>query len=407
MEYADDLSSEALAVIIFDIIRVHQLRITCCLHAYGMLSNGEQADDLRSRRKFSRLQRIPAQVRRLTRLVGLTDKSCIDNLRMDRNCFGRLCVILRERGGLDDGRFVKVEEQVAIFLCVLAHHKKNQVVGFDFWRSGQTVSHYVHVVLKAVIMLHELFLAKPLPVDDQCQDWRWKWFPGCLGALDGTYINVLVGSEDKPRYRTRKGQVATNTLVVCTRDMRFVYVLAGWEGSAGDARVLRDAVTRTRGIKVPKGQYYLCDNGYANSDGFLTPYKGVRYHLKEWGPAAVVPQDSREMFNMRHTKARNVIERAFVVVKMRWGILRSASYYPIRTQIRLILCCFLLHNFIRGEMMVDPIEQELDGDYEALNIGAEGDEPTYVDTIEPTPAWNNKRSELAETMWLNGNVHPP
>ena len=78
-----------------------------------------------------------------------------------------------------------------------------------------------------------------------------------MGALDGTYINVLVGSNDKPRYRTRKGQVATNTLAVCTRNMRFVYVLAGWGGSAGDARVLRDAVARPRGIKVPIGNCYI------------------------------------------------------------------------------------------------------------------------------------------------------
>ncbi|KAL1543690.1 hypothetical protein AAHA92_20632 [Salvia divinorum] len=149
MEYADGLSSEALAVIIFDII----VYINCALRVAYMH------------------MRIRAQVRRLTRLVGLIDKACIDNLQMDMNCFGRLCVILRERGGLDD--------------------------------------------------------------DDQCQDWRWKWFPDFLGALDGTYINVLVESEDKPQYRTRKG----------------------------DTRVLRAAVTRPRGIKVPKGQYYLCDNG--------------------------------------------------------------------------------------------------------------------------------------------------
>ncbi|XP_042024478.1 putative nuclease HARBI1 [Salvia splendens] len=215
--------------------------------------------------------------------------------------------------------------------------------------------------LKAVIMLHELFLAKPVPVDEHCQDARWKWFLGFLGALDGTYINVLVDTEDKPRFWSRKGQIATNTMIVCTRDMRFVYVLAGWEGSAGDARVLRDAVTREHGLKVPRGQYYLCDNGYANSEGFLTPFKGVRYHLKEWGPHAMMPQNPREMYNMRHTKARNVIDRVFAVVKMRWGILRSASYYPINIQVELILSCFLLHNFIRGQMTVDPIELELDG----------------------------------------------
>ncbi|KAG6408084.1 hypothetical protein SASPL_131087 [Salvia splendens] len=172
------LSNEALALMIFDIIRVHQLRIICYLQAHGMLADVEQGEDERRvRRKFSRLERIPAQVHHLTRLVGLNDKECIDNLRMDRNCFGRLCLLLREQADLVDGKYVYVEEQIAMFLGVLAHHDKNRRVGFHFWRSGQTISHYVNVVLKAVIMLHELFLAKPLPVDDQCQDSRWKWFP--------------------------------------------------------------------------------------------------------------------------------------------------------------------------------------------------------------------------------------
>lgn len=76
---------------------------------------------------------------------------------------------------------------------------------------------------------------------------------GCLGALDGTYINVQVQNIDKPRYRTRKGQISTNTLAVCDRNLCFVYVLPGWEGSAADGRVLRDAVNRVNGLKVPRG----------------------------------------------------------------------------------------------------------------------------------------------------------
>ncbi|KAL1545933.1 hypothetical protein AAHA92_22601 [Salvia divinorum] len=34
---------------------------------------------------------------------------------------------------------------------------------------------------------------KPEPVDENCTDARWKWFKGCLGALDGTYINGTRG----------------------------------------------------------------------------------------------------------------------------------------------------------------------------------------------------------------------
>lgn len=75
-----------------------------------------------------------------------------------------------------------------------------------------------------------------------------------MGALDGTYIKVHVLDVDKPRYRTRKGDIATNVLGVCSRDMRFIFVLPGWEGSASDSRVLRDAIYRPHGLKVPTGK---------------------------------------------------------------------------------------------------------------------------------------------------------
>ena len=40
---------------------------------------------------------------------------------MDRNTCGRLCQLLRHIGGLKDDKYVIVEEQVAIFLGILAH----------------------------------------------------------------------------------------------------------------------------------------------------------------------------------------------------------------------------------------------------------------------------------------------
>ncbi|KAG6399625.1 hypothetical protein SASPL_141106 [Salvia splendens] len=75
---------------------------------------------------------------------------------------------------------------------------------------------------------------------------------GCLGALDKTYINVRIHLADISRYRNRKGQITTNTLVVCDQHLQFVYVLPGWEGSAGDSRILRDAINRPLGLQVPK-----------------------------------------------------------------------------------------------------------------------------------------------------------
>ncbi|KAL1545707.1 hypothetical protein AAHA92_22399 [Salvia divinorum] len=69
---------------------------------------------------------------------------------------------------------------------------------------------------------------------------------------DETYINVHIPIDEKPHFR-----------------------------SAEDECVLRDVVHRANGLEIPKGYYYLCDNGYAISEGFLTLYKSFRYRLKE------------------------------------------------------------------------------------------------------------------------------
>jgi hypothetical protein len=82
-------------------------------------------------------------------------------------------------------------------------------------------------------------------------------------------------------YRNREGDMSQNVLVACSLDMKIVYVLSGWEGSASDSRVFNDA--RTSDFRVPPDRYYLGDAGYGNSDAVMVPYRGVRYHLKEWG----------------------------------------------------------------------------------------------------------------------------
>ncbi|KAK9012050.1 hypothetical protein V6N11_040120 [Hibiscus sabdariffa] len=100
--------------------------------------------------------------------------------------------------------------------------------------------------------MHSVFFRKPEPIQENSTDDRWKWFKGCLGALDGTFIKVNVASSDRPRYRTRKNEIATNVLGVCTPDMQFIYVLPEWEGSAADGRVLRDAISRRNGLNIPQ-----------------------------------------------------------------------------------------------------------------------------------------------------------
>ena len=61
-----------------------------------------------------------------------------------------------------------------------------------------------------------------------------------------------VSATDRPRYRTRKGEVATNVLGVYDTNDDFVFVLSGWEGSIADSRILRDEILRHNELKVLK-----------------------------------------------------------------------------------------------------------------------------------------------------------
>ena len=166
-----------LCMMLEDLTDMYRMETTLLIMKYRKARTvREKRQILDQARRYGVINKIPDQVKHLDRLIHLTDEDCISNLRMDRNTFGKLCRILGERGGLTVGKVIGVEEQVAIFLEVLAHHKKNRIVRFDFKRSGATVCYYVHRVLGAILSLHSELLSKPNPVPNDCTDHRWRWF---------------------------------------------------------------------------------------------------------------------------------------------------------------------------------------------------------------------------------------
>ena len=110
-------------------------------------------------------------------------------------------------------------------------------------------------------------------------------------------------------------------------------------------------------ISLSIGCYYLVDAGYKNCESFLAPYRGQRCHLQEWTNP---PTTKEKLFNMKHSSARNVIERTFGLLKIRWSILRNPSYYSTKTHTNIILACCYIHNLIRQQMNYEPLEKELD-----------------------------------------------
>ena len=162
-------------------------------------------------------------------------------------------------------------------------------------------------------------------------------------------------------------------------------VVVGSEGSAHDARVLKDAMLH--GFPIIDRKYNYC----------LTPYRGVRYHLKEWAAADTQPQNKEELFYLRHASLRNVIERSFGVLKKRFQVLHimNTRQYSFDLQCDLILCCFIIHNFIRMNALEEDIYYNLDAedisDNDDLNDVAVNDNNDRLST-----KW---RDDIASLMW--------
>jgi len=159
------------------------------------------------------------------------------------------------------------------------------------------------------------------------------------------------------------------------------------------------------------GKYFLVDAGYTNDPGFLAPCWGTRYHLNEW--IGNTPQSYKESFNICHESAWNAIERSFGILKKRWSILRTLSFFDIKTQISIINACFALHNFIRGEQQADQLLEVQDFEFlsivdeELVHQSREGVENNVTDditTIQAIENWTRLRDTLAMNMFANYQV---
>jgi len=86
------------------------------------------------------------------------------------------------------------------------------------------------------------------------------------------------------------------------------------------------------------------------------------------------------VFNHAHSSLRNVIERSFGVLKMKWRILKNLPSYPVNKQSKIIVACMALHNFIRECDLEDPhFQEDVEDDsshpiYDNTNDGGTGDD---------------------------------
>ncbi|KAF7126536.1 hypothetical protein RHSIM_Rhsim11G0185300 [Rhododendron simsii] len=233
----------------------------------------------------------------------------------------------------------------------------------------------------------------------------------CVGAIDGTHISASVPASDQIPYRGKHTVTTQNVMAACSFNMRFTYVLSGWEGTANDSRVFLECVNNpAMGFpKPPEGKYYVVDSGYTNMPGFLSPYRGERYHLNSFRGHGQRPKKIEEWFNFRHSSLRNVIERCFGVLKARFPILKQMPPYSVRTQKYIPTACCTVHNWIRMHDDNDDLFREYSQENMVIRQcqrarGSSSQNPVEIDvTRGQLRRMSNVRDRIAEQIWTSIN----
>jgi hypothetical protein len=104
-------------------------------------------------------------------------------------------------------------------------------------------------VLECVFKLDEKIIKPKDPqfiqIHPRLEDNRFSpHFNGCIGAIDGTHIPVIILATETVSHIGRHRYTLQNVLAICDFDLRFTFVVAGWPSSTHDTRVFNDALER-------------------------------------------------------------------------------------------------------------------------------------------------------------------
>jgi hypothetical protein len=101
------------------------------------------------------------------------------------------------------------------------------------------------------------------------------------------------------------------------------------------------------------------------------------------------------LFNLRHSSLRVTAERAFGALKNRFRILDNKPFHPYKTQVKLVLACCILHNWIlrHGHDTFIPTEEQWNPNPH--------DETIPNDAVMDNATWAALRDTRAAQMWQN------
>ena len=273
-----------------------------------------------------------------------------------------------------------VTDKLMILIWCLANREAYRVLSRRFGMNQGTVHYVVMKTMKVIYNMADLFIVWPreeryleLSENFQIVDSLGSFFNDrnhfclslnsifCLGAIDATEFEIRQPLNQLPSYTSRKCKTTIKLQIVSTHDLEIIDAAVGFPGSIGDARVLRlSPFSRALGAKLVRSNYHILgDTAYPLRQHLLVPFRN-NHEL----------EDHEMAFNRALKRDRQVVERAFGLLKMKWRRVKFLDYFRMRYAHRTLLVCCCFHNFgLRHDNWLDDapdveLDDEEDPDYE-------------------------------------------
>ncbi|XP_008181021.1 uncharacterized protein LOC103308774 [Acyrthosiphon pisum] len=246
-------------------------------------------------------------------------------LRMENHTFYELLDLVRpliEKQNTIMRESISAEERLVATLRFLATGRSYEDLKFSCAISAQALGKIIPETCWAIYeVLRQQYLKMPNSETEWKQvakDFKTLWdFDNCLGAIDGKHVLITKPPNSGSYYFNYKGTFSVVLFTVVNANFEFIYVHCGTNGRVSDAGIMKETdlyrSLKNNELKIPPPQslpqveyklpfVFIGDAAFPLMENLMKPYGKHNSGHDE------------HIFNYRLSRARRVVENAFVVM---------------------------------------------------------------------------------------------